>query len=222
MKKFGFHIPEIEDIVLTVFGAVLCGAGAGMIKYSDLGMDAIGLFYDGIRNILDLSPEQIGTASYVVCAILTVFLLIVDRKYVSVGSLSYILFYGVFANLGFAAGALIFPERQLLSQIFIAALGLLILYVGLGLFIAIDIGVDVFTGVTLWLTNLTGWTLKNTKIVFDLSVAVIGFALGGTVGALTFITVVIGGPCVSFFRTQIQKVYFRKKIQNQLRQEGKK
>lgn len=212
MGKLGIRIPDAKDVLLSVIGAMLCGTGCGFINYSQLGLDGVGLFYDGIRVLLDLSPAQIGTASYVVCAVLTVFLLIVDRKYVSVGSLTYILFYGAFANLGTYIMTLVFPEKQIVLQLIIAALGLLILYIGLGIYVAIDIGVDVFTGVTLWLSNLTGKQFKIVKIFFDLGIAVIGFIMGGTFGIMTLITVMIGGPCVDFFTKKFQKIYFKRKF----------
>ena len=85
-----FHLPSAGDVILTVIGAILCGLGCGFINYASLGMDAIGLFYDGIRSILELSPNQIGTASYIVCFILSVFLWFADRKYVNIGSIIYI------------------------------------------------------------------------------------------------------------------------------------
>ncbi|MBE6015900.1 MAG: hypothetical protein E7241_11170 [Lachnospiraceae bacterium] len=212
MKKPNIRIPNIKDILLSVVGAMLCGVGCGFINSSQLGFDAIGLFYDGIRALLNLSTTEIGTASYIVCAVLTVFLLIVDRKYVSIGSLIYIIFYGAFANLGSAALAMMIPEPRLAIQILIAALGLLLLYVGISIYITIDIGVDVFTGVTLWLNNITGKPFKLVKIIFDLAIAVSGYIMGGTFGVLTLVTVVAGGPCVDFLTKRFQKIYFKEKI----------
>ena len=214
-NKTGFKIPSFGDIILTVIGAILCGLGCGFMNYAALGMDAIGLFYDGIRNILNLSPDQIGTASYIVCAILSVFLWFADRRYVSVGSVIYIVMYGLFANLGTVLWTKLIPDSSIVINALISASGMLILYIGLGIYIAVDIGVDAFSGVMLWLSNITHKEMKYVKIAFDFGLAVIGFLLGGTLGIVTPVTIIIGGPCISFFTKKIQAVYFRHKLKDE-------
>ena len=214
-NKTGFKIPSFGDIILTVIGAILCGLGCGFMNYAALGMDAIGLFYDGIRSILNLSPDQIGTASYIVCAILSVFLWFADRRYVSVGSVIYIVMYGLFANLGTVLWTKLMPDSSVVINALISASGMLILYIGLGIYIAVDIGVDAFSGVMLWLSNITHKEMKYVKIAFDFGLAVIGFLLGGTLGIVTPVTIIIGGPCISFFTKKIQAVYFRHKLKDE-------
>ncbi len=209
-----FHLPSIGDVILTVIGAVLCGLGCGFINFASLGMDAIGLFYDGIRSMLNLAPDQIGTASYIVCFILSVFLWFADRRYVNIGSIIYIIMYGAFANIGTVMWEKLAPRGGIYLNALISALGLLILYVGLGIYIAVDIGVDAFTGVMLWLSNVTHKEMKYVKIAFDLGLALIGFLLGGTLGIITPVSIIIGGPCISFLTGHIQALYFKHLLKN--------
>ena len=82
-----FKLPSVADTALAVAGAILCGLGCGLVNFASVGMDSVGIFYDGIRNILNLEPDQIGYASYIVSFALSVFLLFADRKYVSFGSI---------------------------------------------------------------------------------------------------------------------------------------
>ena len=202
--------PHIIDIMLTIVASILCGLGCGFVNYASLGMDAIGIFYDGIRNVLKLSSHQIGYASYIVSFILFVFLWIVKRKYVSLGSFIYIVMYGVFANLGTLMWQHIIGSGNMLAKIFIAVLGFGILYLGLAIFIAVDIGVDAFTGVMLWLCDITHKDMKIIKVLFDVGLTVIGAILGGKLGAFTIISVLLGGPCLSFITMRIQRIYFQK------------
>ena len=211
MKKMNIQLPFAGDVILAVLGAILCGLGCGFINYASYGMDSIGLFYDGIRNVLKLSGEQIGTASLVVSVILSVFLWFADRRYVSIGSVIYIVLYGTFANIGTIMWDHLVPGGAVPVRIVVAALGLMTLYFGLGLYIAIDIGVDAFTGVMLWLCDITHKDMKKVKILFDLSLAVIGFLIGGHLGIVTPVSIVIGGPCISFLTGRIQALYFRSK-----------
>ena len=209
-KKFKF--PSFSDILLAALGAVLCGLGCGFINFASYGMDSIGLFYDGIRNILKLSPSQIGTASYVVCIILSIFLWFADRKYVSIGSVIYILMYGAFANIGTIIWEKIIPDSNMYIRIVVALLGLLVLYIGLGIYIAIDIGVDAFTGVMLWICDVTKKDMKIVKVLFDIGLTLIGLFLGGTIGVVTVLSILVGGVSIDFFTKKIRKIYFGRKI----------
>lgn len=209
-KKFKF--PSFSDILLAALGAVLCGLGCGFINFASYGMDSIGLFYDGIRNILKLSPSQIGTASYVVCIIISIFLWFADRKYVSIGSVIYILMYGAFANIGTIIWEKMIPDSNMYIRIVVALLGLLVLYIGLGIYIAIDIGVDAFTGVMLWICDVTKKDMKIVKVLFDIGLTLIGLFLGGTIGVVTVISILVGGVSIDFFTKKIRKIYFGRKI----------
>ncbi len=205
-------LPHWSDILLAVIGTILCGFGCGLANYAALGMDAIGSFYDGLRNILGFESSQIGTVSYIVSFILFVFLFIAGRKYIHIGSIIYVLFYGIFANLG-----TLLMERLITSDILwlravIGVAGLLILFMGLGIFITIDIGVDAFTGVVLWICDVTHKKMETVKIIFDLSLALIGILLGAHIGVLTVASIAAGGPMISLFTKWFQKIYFKRKL----------
>ncbi len=209
------RLPATQDILLSVIGAILCGLGCGFVNYASWGMDSVGLFYDGIRNILNLSPDQIGYASYVVCFLLSLFLWFAARKYVSIGSIIYIVVYGAFANFGTSFWEWVNPDGGRAVDLLIAFLGLLILYVGLAIYITIDIGVDAFTGVVLWICDVTHKKMPVVKILFDLGLVLLGFLMGGTIGYLTPVTILIGGPCISFLQKRFMRIYFRETVEEE-------
>ena len=51
------------------------------------------------------------------------------------------------------------------------------------------------------------------KIIFDLLLVLIGYLLGGSIGYLTPVTILIGGPCISFLQKRFMKIYFRKTVE---------
>ena len=57
--KKKFTIPNIYDILLALIGVSLCGIGVGFANCAALGLDSIGIFYDGIRNILNFSSKNL-------------------------------------------------------------------------------------------------------------------------------------------------------------------
>ena len=211
-KTKKFNLPTLGETGLAIAGAILCGLGCGLVNFASVGMDSVGIFYDGIRNVLNLQPDQIGYASYIVSFVLSVFLLFADRKYVSFGSVIYIVFYGLFANLGTLLGETFIKTDNVYIMYAVAISGLILLFIGLGIYIAIDIGVDAFTGVVLWLSNVTHKKMETVKVIFDLALTVIGILLGGKIGVITVVSIAMVGPAIAFFTKQVQKIYFKWKI----------
>ena len=200
----------VIDILLTAFAALLCGTGCGFMNYASLGMDSIGTLYDGIRTAFNLSLDSIGTVSMCLSVILIIILFFIKRKYVSIGTLIYFLIYGVFANLSTAALQRIITADSIPVKATTGILGILILSFGLGIYIAVDIGVDPFTGIILLITDITHKKLEIIKIIFDIITIVIGILLGARIGALTVIATLTEGPLIAFFTKKVQAFYFKK------------
>ena len=207
-------MPNIFDILLALTGVSLCGIGVGFASCASLGMDSIGIFYDGVRNILGFSADMLGVASFIVSGIIMVFLFFAARKYVSIGTIIYIVAYGSFVSVGSLIYNGIVSEESLAVRIIFACVGYILLYIGLGIYVAIDIGVDAFTGIVLFLSDKTHIEMKYVKIVFDIILIIIGAVLGGTLGAATFVTMIVAGPIIQFLSKRFQIIYFKFKVKN--------
>ena len=214
MKKNLFTKLSIFDILFALIGVSLCGIGVGFANCAALGLDSIGILYDGIRNILGFSADMLGVASFIVSGVLVVFLLFAARKYVSFGTLIYTIAYGSFITVGNIIYDALIYENTLFVQIVFSCLGYLLLYLGIAIYVAIDIGVDSFTGIVLYLSDITHFEMKYVKIVFDVVLLLIGTVLGGTLGAATFITMILAGPIIQFLTKRCQKLYFKIKLKN--------
>ena len=200
---------RIIDIILTVLGAVLCGTGCGFMNYAALGMDAIGSFYDGIRIALNLSIDTIGTVSIGINIALIIFLLIVRRKYVNIGTVIYLVVYGISANLSTMCLDKLITSDSVYIKAVVSILGIVILTCGIGIYIAVDIGVDPFTGVTLYLSEVTHKKLEYVKIASDIVFMGAGILLGARIGAISVISVLTEGPLIAFFTKRVQLWYFK-------------
>ena len=51
-------LPATGDILLVMIGVAFCGIGVGFASSAEVGLDAIGLFCDGVRNMLDRLSES--------------------------------------------------------------------------------------------------------------------------------------------------------------------
>ena len=139
-----------KSVLTALIGVLLVGVGVAFNNCAGLGNDPVGIVYDGIRNAGGMDAEQLGLASNMVNAALALLVFITGRKYISVGTLVYFLPYGFFVEVGILLYQLLAPEAGGLAvQILFSEAGCILLYLGVAVYITMDIGVDPFTGIVL-------------------------------------------------------------------------
>lgn len=193
------------SIVLAIVGIFFIGTGVAFNAAAALGNDPIGIMYDGIRNVAKLSPEQLGMASNIVNISLVVLVLLLNRHYINIGTLIYIVPYGTIVDMGRKIYYVMFKVQTLPTQIIGAGLGCLFLYLGVAMFIAADSGLDPFTGIVMVLRDKCKKEYKVVKICFDIVCILIGFILGGKIGIITILTAATAGPVIQLFADCIKK-----------------
>lgn len=196
---------NLKNILVAAIGVFFTATGAVFNNCAGLGNDSIGIVYDGIRCFFGLSQTQLGTASNIVNVVLVVLLLFIGRKYVSVGTLVYFVPYGLYANIATELYGLLSFSDSLANNILFSVIGCLSLYFGVSLYITVDIGVDPFTGIVLWLTDRVKKEYRIVKIIFDFAMIALGWALGGKAGVVTVLTALTAGPCIQFFHQKVRK-----------------
>ena len=167
--------------------------------------EGFGIFYDGIRSALGLNQEQLGLASNIVNIVLVVFLLLAGRKYLNLGTIIYIVPYGLCVDLGTFLYTKIFVADALWCQILSSVAGCLLLYAAVALFIAVDIGLDPMTGVAMVIRDWLGWDFKKAKWLFDGVMTLLGFVLGGKLGIVTILTAITAGPMIQWMSELVKK-----------------
>lgn len=196
---------KIMKLVLALVGILLVGTGVAFNAAAALGNDPVGIMYDGIRSIANLSPEQLGMASNIVNVVLTVLVFCLDRHYVNIGTFIYIIPYGAAVSLGGRMFAVLFPVLSPVLQIVGAAAGCLMLYTGVAMFIAADIGLDPFTGVVMVIRDKVRKEYRVVKICFDIVCIILGAVLGGKLGVITIITALTAGPVIQFLSDHMKR-----------------
>ena len=201
---------DIRKCLIAVLGILLVGVGVSFNAMAQLGNDPVGIFYDGIRNALGLSQEQLGLASNIVNIILTIFLFFAGRRYLNLGTLIYILPYGVCVDIGTFLYTKIFVVDALWCQILACITGCLLLYAGVAIFIAMDIGLDPMTGVSMVIRDWLHWDYKKAKWLFDGCMTLLGFLLGGTLGVVTILAALTAGPVIQYIAEKVTGVRKKK------------
>lgn len=196
---------KFSKIVWALFGILLVGFGVAFNAGTLFGNDPIGIIYDGVRNAANLSPEKLGFVSNFVNYGLILLLLFVGRKYINIGTVVYILPYGFFVGLGTRIYETCFVQDMFASRFLAAVIGCSFVYIGVGIYIAMDIGLDPFTGVVMVLADALKWDYRKTKICFDFSMIVLGTILGGKLGVITIVTAFTAGPCIQAVSKFVKK-----------------
>ena len=196
---------DIKRMLYALIGICLVGIGVAFNNSSRLGNDPIGIVYDGVRSALSLSAAQLGTASNFVNYGIIIMLVFIGRKYLNIGTLIYILPYGFFVNMGSKLYTILFLGDRLAVRILSVVIGCLVLYIGVAIYIAVDIGLDPFTGLVMVISDKVKKEYGITKIVFDIFMILLGVILGGRLGVITIITALSAGPSIQFFSKIIKK-----------------
>ncbi len=199
-------INNIVKIIGALMGIFLVGLGVAFNAATMLGNDPIGIVYDGVRHFASLSGEQLGTASNMVNFGLIVLLICIGRKYVNIGTFIYILPYGFFVGLGTRLYVMLGISENLWLRGFAGVMGCLMLYAGVAVFIAMDIGLDPFTGLVMVIRDRIKWDYKKTKIAFDITMVIIGVILGGKLGIITVAAALTAGPVIQWLAEGITKI----------------
>lgn len=189
----------VKSMLAALAGVFFVCVGVAFNNCAGLGNDPIGIIYDGIRSVGGMSPEQLGMASNIVNILLVVLLFFIGRRYISIGTLIYFLPYGLFVDVGTFLYSKLAVSEGLAVRIGFSVAGCLLLYLGVAIYITMDIGVDPFTGIVLWLRDMVKKEYKFVKIAFDVTMIVLGTLLGGKLGVVTIITALTAGPVIQFF-----------------------
>lgn len=194
-----------KKCVKASLGSFVVGIGVAFNQRAGLGNDPVGIFYDGMRMLFGLTDNQLGTVTFAVNLILICLLLCIGKKYVSLGTIVYFVFYGISVQLGTTVYDLIIQQQSLGTQIIMSTLGCLNIYIGVALFIAADIGYDPMTGLAWVVSDVLRWPFGRGKLLFDCVLLTAGALMGGKLGVITVVTALTAGPFIQKIAAVIKR-----------------
>jgi uncharacterized membrane protein YczE len=200
----------LRKLPIALVGVILVGFGIAFNSAGMLGNDAVSVLYDGVRNTLGLQVDKLGLITNLVNFIFLAAVVIFGRKYINIGTFIYALPLGNFVSIGFKIYEILNLPSTLGGRILTSFLGCSMLFLGIGIFIAMDIGMDPVTGVNMIVRDKIKSQYKTAKVICDVSSLILGFALGGKAGAVTVIAAFIGGPAIQKVSEVFDKTVLRK------------
>jgi hypothetical protein len=181
-------------LVRLYVGLFAYGIAIAFILRAGLGGSPWDVLGQGVAKTFGMS---FGTATIVI-SIAVLLLWIPLRQLPGWGTLSNAALIGMFADLGLAVlpPATALPLWGPLSQCAFLATGLILLAFASALYIGAGLGPGARDGLMTGIVGRTGWPVWSVRAGIEVSVTVVGWLLGGTVGIGTAIFAFGIGPLV--------------------------
>lgn len=158
----------------------------------------------------------IGTWSVICGLCLVLISLLVDRKYINVGTFLNALLIGPIMDFFLQSNMLPDASNYLWINLLILFSGIAITGIGGGMYVAAGIGAGPRDGFMLTISDKTGLSISRARIIVECIVLVIGFMLGGPVFIVTFLYTFIQSPIFQqsfkMFQTLLHTLHGKKKI----------
>jgi uncharacterized membrane protein YczE len=179
-------------------GLVLFGFGLALMVIAELGLSPWDVFHQGISERTGIPIGRV----VIITGLLLLVAWIPLREKIGIGTIANAIVIGVTLDLAL----LVLPESlDLLAARWLAMLtGILIVAIGSGLYIGAGLGPGPRDGLMTGLGRITGYPIGLVRAVLEIGVLIVGWLLGGTVGAGTLVFAFGIGPMVQFFLSRLE------------------
>ncbi|MGL4452721.1 MAG: YczE/YyaS/YitT family protein [Sarcina sp.] len=174
-----------------MLGFVLCGSSTVFMLNSNLGLSPWDVLHEGVSKI---SGMTIGTASVIIGVLFLLFGVVLGQK-LGLGTILNMVIVGPIID------CIIYIEiipisTNIFTGIIMMIIGMLTMGYGCYLYIGCSLGCGPRDGVMLVLSNKTNVQIKYIRGIIEVTVLILGYMLGGTVGIGTFISAIGLGYCL--------------------------
>ena len=179
-------LPRLPGLLL---GLVVFGLGIALMARAELGLGPWEALHQGIQFRTGI---PMGTVSILLgIPILALWWPLGERP--GVGTLLNVVLIGTATNVGNAV--IPTPEPQLARLVMMLA-GVVVIGLGSGLYLSADLGPGPRDGLMTGVHHRFGWSIRRARTAIEVSVLVIAWLLGGTIGLGTIVFAFGIGPVV--------------------------
>lgn len=185
-------------------GIIVLSLGIALtIKGQMLGVGSWDVLHIGLSNKLGLT---VGTWSIILGLIILAIDAMFSKRLPKVGTYLDMFLTGIFMDIFL----LFLPDAHgWLEQSIAFIMGVILLGLGCGMYMVANIGVGPRDTLMLLLVHRVGWSVTRARTTMEVSVAIIGFALGGPVGIGTVFMAFGLGPIVQWALKLNEKLFYR-------------
>ncbi|MFJ3387545.1 MULTISPECIES: YitT family protein [unclassified Lysinibacillus] len=185
-------------------GILLLSLGITLtIKGQIFGVGSWDVLHIGLAKTLGLT---IGIWSILIGLAIIAFDIVITKKFPLPGTFIDMFLAGIFIDIF----NYLLPDidgfwMQLLSYV----CGLLLLGWGCGMYMVANLGIGPRDSLMLLMVHKLGWSVTRSRTTMEVTVALIGFLLGGPIGVGTVLMAFGLGPIVQFALTYNEKLFMR-------------
>jgi len=181
------------SLIRLFIGLFLYAVGIVFTINANLGLSPWDVFHQGISKLTGIT---MGQASIIVGLLIVILDWLLGER-VGVGTVLNMLFIGIFMDL-LMLNHLVPIFNNIVARAIMMILGMAIIGIASYFYIGAGLGSGPRDGLMVSLTKKTNKSVRFIRNCIELTVLVIGYTLGGTVGFGTLIMVVGGGYFVQF------------------------
>ena len=198
-KSFNFK-PKFSTSFFLIFGLIIFGFGEGLLILSTTGNSPWSVLAEGISKNSKLS---IGAATFLV-SVSVLFLWIFLRQKPGLGTI-----FNIIIISGMIDVTLYFfdPPSSNILKYLLAIFSVMLVGIGSGIYLVANLGPGPRDGLMTGLTKMTNLPIALVRACLEISVVIVGWYLGGTVGLGTLIFAFGVGPCVAFGLFIVNKIF---------------
>jgi len=191
-------------VAILMLGLTIAHLGVTLFILADLGSDPFNVLVQGIyrtlSSIFDWPFLTHGRTHIVICFLIILALLAVDRSYIKIGTILCMIFGGPIIDIFTVALTPVFSiSSSLAFKIVMLALGCVILAYGMTIVIKSEAGTGPNDLVSVVISDKSGKKFSIVRVIVDVSFVVVGFLLGGSFGIGTIICAFCVGPVAGYF-----------------------
>lgn len=195
----------IRRVLALLVGLTIAHLGVTLFLLADLGSDPFNVMIQGLYRVLNKGTH--GTVHVAVSFLIIMVLLIVDRSYVRIGTFLCMILGGPIIDVfTLLLGGIVNGGSAMAVRVIAVVLGCGILAFGMTIVIKSEAGTGPNDLVAVVISDKTKWKFGLVRIAVDLTFAVIGFVLGGTVGLGTIVCAAVVGPVAQVMMPISQRI----------------
>ena len=192
--------PKFSTSFFLIFGLTIFGLGEGLLILSTTGNSPWSVLAEGISLNSSLS---IGAATFFV-SVGVLFLWIFLKQKPGLGTIFNIIV--IAAMIDFTLNYFQ-PPSSLFLKYLLAVLSVILVGLGSGIYLVANLGPGPRDGLMTGLTKTTNLPIALVRAFLEITVVIIGWYLGGTVGVGTLIFAFGIGPCVALGLFLVGKIF---------------
>lgn len=207
MTKQTLRLWTVRVIELLI-GLTIAHLGVTLFLQADLGSDPFNVLIQGLFRFLPWPAFMThGNVHVGVSFLIILALLVVDKSYVRIGTLLCMILGGPIIDMFTVVLApVIHNESAMVLRLLALVLGCMILAFGMTIVIKSQAGTGPNDLVAVVISDKAKKKFGTVRIIVDVSFALAGFLLGGTVGLGTIVCACLVGPTAQIFMPWSEKI----------------